>query len=173
MTILYFTVWTFSCSSQTELCSKKVNQKWCFVNTSGQIVLTTDYDYVCDFHYNLARVKKNDRWGYIDTTGKLVVPLYYDWAEDFQEGFGIVRLINKGCLKAPKSHLMQKIKCHEKFGIVDTSGHVTITKYDYITCFYNGYAKVFKTPWWKLRWNYNINWKKIDKNFVEYDIPDQ
>jgi hypothetical protein len=172
MTILFFTIWNISSFPQTRLRPKEINDKWSYVDTTGQIIFTTDYDYVCDFHDNLARVKKNEKWGYIDTTGKLIVPLFYDWALDFQEGFGIVRLVNKGCLKCPKSYLMQKLKCHEKFGIVDSTGHVTITKYDYITCFNNGYAKVFKTPWWKMRWNYNINWKKIDKDFVEYDIPE-
>jgi hypothetical protein len=171
MTILFFTIWTISSFPQTRLRPKEINDKWSYVDTTGQIIFTTDYDYVCDFHDNIARVKKNEKWGYIDTTGKIIVPLLYDWAMDFQEDYGIVNIFSKGCFKKSRG-LIYKLNCRQKCGIIDTTGYITMTKYDYITCFKDGYAKVFNESWWDLIWKNNIDWKKIDKNFVEYDIPE-
>ena len=76
-------------------------------------------------------------------------------------------------LKIKAFYLKLKSWCKEKWGIADTNGNVLMTKYDYIENFHNGYAKVVKFPWWLFRWTskfYNFDWKKIDKNFIEYDI---
>lgn len=49
----------------------KLNDKWGFVNASGDVIIELMYDEVGDFNYQgVARVKLDDKWGFIDKNGK-------------------------------------------------------------------------------------------------------
>jgi len=146
------------------------DDKYGYIDENGNYKIAPIFDYGRDFNFYITAVKLNDKWGYIDTSGKIVTPIIYGYANEFKEGFGVVVKMSKGCQNLPKSLLLQKIKCKEKYGYADTTGRVNMTDYDYAEDFKNGFSRVFKTPWWKLRWDTNIHWKKIDKNFKEFDI---
>lgn len=154
------------------LAAVKIDKKYGYIDRKGTFIVKATYDFADDFNYFITPVKKDDHWGYIDTSGKIIVPLIYTRTSEFKEGFGVVGYIKGKCKKYPESYLMAKFKCREKYGFADTTGYVTMTKYDYAEDFKDGYSKVFKTPWWKLRWNYNIDWKKVDTQFIETDLID-
>ena len=150
----------------------EIDNKYGSIDRKGKYIIAPTYDLIHNFEFYITPVLLGDKWGYIDTTGKLIVPIVYDWAKNFKEGYGVVTVRRNKCENRPNSLLLEKIKCKEKIGFADITGHVTMTKYNYAKDFKDGYSRVFKTPWWKLRWNYNIDWKKIDKNFIETDIKE-
>lgn len=154
------------------LASVKINEKYGYIDRSGKYKIPPSFEFADNFNFYITPVRLNDKWGYIDTTGKIIVPIIYSRTYEFKEGFGVVGFIKRKCKNYPESYLMEKFKCKEKFGFADSTGHVTMTNYDYAENFKDGYSRVFRTPWWKLRWNYNIDWKKVDKQFVETDIVD-
>ena len=153
---------------QTKYIPKEIDSTYSYVDSIGKIILKTNFDYVTPFKYNLARVKKNDKWGFIDTTGKVIVPIVYDYVNDFSDSLAIVTTM-RGCDKENLPSFIYRYKCKEKYGFVDLSGKVTMTNYSYIENFKNGYARVFKTPWWKINETLNIKWFSIDKHLVEYN----
>ena len=173
MTIVFSTLVTFSGFGQAKLKPKKISGQWVYLDSiSENRVLETSYDFADEFYGNFARVKMNERWGIIDTSGKVIVPFNFIYIKNFQDGFAVVKFMKKRCKQAPKSQLAQKFFCRTKFGVVDSNGVLTMTKYDYIENYKNGYARVFKTPWWKIRSAHNIKWKRIDVNLIESSIPE-
>lgn len=65
--------------------------KWGFVNTDGQLIVSTQYDECRDFVNNFAAVRIGKKWGYIDKNENLVVSPYYDEISDFGKGCGGVQ----------------------------------------------------------------------------------
>lgn len=65
--------------------------KWGFVNTDGQIVVSTQYDECKDFVNGKAEVRIGNKWGYVSATEKLIVSPYYDETSGFSTGSGCVR----------------------------------------------------------------------------------
>lgn len=66
------------------------NGKVSIIDTLGNVVLSTSYDYIGEFICNVAPVKKNNKWGYIDRTGKEIVSVNHDdyigWFRDSNGG---------------------------------------------------------------------------------------
>lgn len=153
------------------LAAVEKEEKYGYIDRTGKFIIPATYQFADNLSSTLTPVRKEDLWGYIDTTGKVVVPIKYNWAYEINEGVGRVTIL-KRCKRGTDSYFLLKFKCIEKYGFVDSLGHVTMTKYNYAETFKDGYSKVFKTPWWKLRWNYNIDWKKVDRDLIEYDIPE-
>lgn len=83
------------------------NYNYYFIDKTGKIILSLNYDYVYDFSEGKARVVKNKKSGFIDKTGKEVIALQYDYAEHFYEGLVVVRQ-------------------NGKYGVIDSLGNVVI-----------------------------------------------
>jgi hypothetical protein len=54
------------------------NDKWGFINTSGNFVIPAQFDDANSFSEGLAAVKVGDKWGYIDKTGQLKIKPQFD-----------------------------------------------------------------------------------------------
>ena len=52
------------------LAAVEKNEKWGFVNKSGDIVIPLQYNYATEYNEGLALVKKDDKWGYINVMTK-------------------------------------------------------------------------------------------------------
>lgn len=61
----------------------KRNDKWCFVDETGAVVLETDYESATSFSAGFAAVKKNGKWGYIGLDGEEVIDFCFDDTEPF------------------------------------------------------------------------------------------
>ena len=70
----------------------KLNNKYGYVNKSGEEVIPLKYDGVANFSEGLAGVKLNGKWGYVNQSGVEVIPLIYDDADNFKEGKAQVKL---------------------------------------------------------------------------------
>ncbi|MGN1269270.1 MAG: WG repeat-containing protein [Clostridia bacterium] len=67
-----------------QLFSKKINNKWGFVDKNGDIKVQNEYDMVTDFNeYGYAGIKKDGKWGVINQEGNIVQqPIYnIDWLQ--------------------------------------------------------------------------------------------
>ena len=73
----------------------QIEQKWGYINSTGQLVIPLRFDEACPFSEGLAKVSIGDKSGYINQSGKLVVPLQYDEALSFLQGYAPVRLDQK------------------------------------------------------------------------------
>lgn len=77
------------------------NGKWGFVNESGKLVLSPQYDDIEGdlfgpqvdegFHQGLVGVKQGDKWHFIDIRGTSCFGLYFDEVTGFAEGTACVR----------------------------------------------------------------------------------
>lgn len=57
-----------------------------YVDTTGKVIISPEYDSAGKFSDGLAQVKLNGKYGYIDSSGNVVVPLVYDYVGDFSDG---------------------------------------------------------------------------------------
>jgi len=55
--------------------------KWGFIDRTGQVVVSFDYEDVCSrgFNNGVVAVRRDGRWGVIDTSGAYVLPPTYAW----------------------------------------------------------------------------------------------
>ena len=68
------------------------NGKWGFVDASGKIVVSYDYELAYEFNqYGYASVKKDGKWGAIDTNGKVVA----EPTHQINETYGRVEFISE------------------------------------------------------------------------------
>ena len=78
-------------SSGEDLYPKKGgNDKWGYIDKTGNVVVSFKYDQAWNFSEELAMVRINYKWGFIDKTGKEVIPLMYDYAWNFSGGLARV-----------------------------------------------------------------------------------
>ncbi|MDQ3049084.1 MAG: WG repeat-containing protein [Bacteroidota bacterium] len=70
----------------------KKENKWGFIDTTGNIVIPLKYNQVENFVDGLAKVRKGQRWGLLDLTGKVVIAPTFDWIHDFENGIAKVKL---------------------------------------------------------------------------------
>lgn len=68
------------------------NEKYGFIDLSGNIVIPFDFDEARDFHDGLAAVKINGKWGFINHNGSVVIDAIYNEASDFSENLASLRL---------------------------------------------------------------------------------
>jgi hypothetical protein len=66
-----------------------------FIDTTGAVVTSEDYDGARSFSEGLAAVKKGEKWGYIDKAGAVVVAPRFDEALSFSDGFAAVKTQGK------------------------------------------------------------------------------
>lgn len=130
------------------------NDKYGFINKSGQLVIPLQFEYALDFNKGLAKVYKNNKCGFINTKGELVIPLilndtrYYNWyshqeVELIQNGKKGLLFIDEGTyIPCEYDEIVQiynkwvMVKKNGKWGWVDHSGKTMIPcRYDAATPF--------------------------------------
>lgn len=97
-------------SDRPELFQVLSKGKTGFIDKSGKIVFTTDFEVLGDFHDGVCRVRveTTKKIGFIDQTGKIVIEARYSSASDFSEGLAAVFLDE------------------DLFGYIDTAGRMVI-----------------------------------------------
>jgi hypothetical protein len=102
------------------------DDKWGFIDRSGNIVVPIQWDGAQPFSDVLAPVRKDGKWGFIDRSGNIVVPIQWNGAQSFSDGLAAV-------------------KNSEKWGFIDRTGAVVIpVEYDKPAHFFDGLARVTK-----------------------------
>lgn len=107
-----------------------------FINSSGEVVISPQYDIVDDFtegyaivaNENPASQDRDYLYGAIDTQGNLIVPIQYNYMSRFREGMARVsdKLFGRG-----------------KYGYVNTSGNLIVPiQYTKAYSFFDGLAVV-------------------------------
>lgn len=73
-----------------------VNNKWGYIDESGEMIIKPVYEFARDFHDGYAAVKIRSivgtRWGYINKDGEIVISPKYDEAGEFSNGIAYVRI---------------------------------------------------------------------------------
>ncbi|MGZ4033274.1 MAG: WG repeat-containing protein [Bacteroidia bacterium] len=64
----------------------KLNHKWGFIDTTGNVVVPPKYNEVTNFSYGVARVRNGRKWGLIDTSGAILIKVECDFIGDFADG---------------------------------------------------------------------------------------
>jgi len=109
----------------------RIGDKWGYVDTKGEIVISARFASADRFSEGLAPVAEKNKynvfiWGFIDRSGKLIIPPRFSSVGRFSESLAKFGDFNG------------------KYGFVDTSGKVVIkAKFDYVTDFSNGSAEVY------------------------------
>lgn len=63
----------------------KIDGKWGYVDASGNVVISPQYDGARSFSCGLAAVKIGDKWGFINEEGTVVIEPLFEGAKDFTE----------------------------------------------------------------------------------------
>ncbi|HYM76114.1 MAG TPA: WG repeat-containing protein [Candidatus Dormibacteraeota bacterium] len=107
-------------------CATK-DRRWGYIDSTGKLVINSQFEEVADFSEGLAAVKTGSRWGFIDEDGKFVINPQFDEVSSFAEGLAAV-------------------KSDGKWGYVDKTGKYTINPQFYdAAMFSEGLAPVFGT----------------------------
>jgi hypothetical protein len=70
----------------------KINQKWGFIDTTGNVVVPPKYNQVENFVDGLAKVRTGQRWGLVDKTGAVIIKPTFEWIYDFNDGIAKVKI---------------------------------------------------------------------------------
>jgi S1-C subfamily serine protease len=143
------------------LCPVKIDNKWGYMNTLGEIIIQPQYDYAETFADNdLASVKKEDDYIFIDKIGNQV--LKYDYIfSGFYKNRACVLIDGEKHLINKYGDIICKIDADEihpfrddnyalvikdnKASLIDTLGNVVLaTDYEFIGTFNSGLAEVEK-----------------------------
>lgn len=102
----------------------KKDDKFGYMNTNGEIVISPQYDKATTFENGIACIQYNNEYGCIDKQGKTVVEPQFDEMKNFSED-------------------LAAIKISGKWGYIDKSGKIKISPiYDEADNFSDGIAKV-------------------------------
>jgi len=161
------------------LAAVMIDDKWGFIDGTGQMVVPLQYDEVNDFHDGMAVVIVGDKnqvikaafakggvidtrtwvyvweYGFIDKTGKEVISPQYAGAADFSDGLARIR-VHDGETK--------------KWGFIDKTGKEVVSpKYDWVEEFNDGLAMVFigEGRWGDVDIVDGGKWGFIDKTGME------
>lgn len=69
--------------------------KWGFIDRTGKVVISPQFQHAGNFREGRAGVKVRDKFGFIDETGKVVIPPRFDRVEDFAGGLARVQVGGK------------------------------------------------------------------------------
>ena len=70
----------------------KLNKKWGYIDTTGNVVVAPKYNEVENFSNGMARVRLGQKWGLLDVSGKEIIKPTFDWIYDFVNGKAKVKL---------------------------------------------------------------------------------
>lgn len=69
--------------------------KWGYVDKSGAMAISPQFEEVYPFYEGLAAVKQGGKWGFVDKTGKMLASPQFEQASVFREGLAVVKLGGK------------------------------------------------------------------------------
>jgi len=81
--------YAFDFSEGLAMVDDKAN-KWGYINTSGEFVITPRFDGASSFSEGLAAIRVGTEFGYIDRSGELVIPPRFVYGGDFHDGMAFV-----------------------------------------------------------------------------------
>lgn len=124
----------------------KVNNKYGYLNLSGEEVISTQYDKANSFNeYGLAKVgtfignsSYNTQFGYINKQGKVIIPIQYKTLADFRNGAAFVQdpVTNRyGYLDTKGNWLLKPIYIYTNYSFDDYGGawvKMPDNKYHYV-----------------------------------------
>ncbi len=130
-------------SKMPRIIPSKSNQytKYGFIDTTGKIKITPQYNDAGRFSDGLAAVKLGKHWGYINDKGAVVIPLQYQSAKDFSDGLAAVRwgklwgYVDRSgnCCILPRFNEANKfhnqiaiVSTGYKFGLIDRGGRLLV-----------------------------------------------
>jgi WG containing repeat len=98
--------------------------KYGFIDKTGKVVISPQFDSVGYFHEGLAQMRMNNTIGYIDKEGKIAINPQFDQVNNFSEGVAFVKI-------------------GSKWGVIDKEGKVAINpQFDFGFQFSEGLAAV-------------------------------
>lgn len=115
------------------LVSDEKQEKWGYLDTSGDVAIDLEYEYASNFNEKeeLAAVVEDGKFGFIDPDGRLKIDFKYISANYFSEGLCAVQSENK------------------KWGFIDSDGDVVIDfRYTDTHAFKNGVCAVKENGKW-------------------------
>ena len=122
--------------------------KFGFIDKSGHLVGTNEFEDARDFSEGLAAVQKNGKWGFIDKTGNVVIPFKFGRVGSFSDGLALAA---EGGMWDGK-----------RWGYINTAGKVVIPfQFERAEDFSDGLAPVAKNADVNTE---NERWYYIDKN---------
>jgi hypothetical protein len=135
-----------------------VNGKSGFITTSGNIVISPQFEAASDFSEVFAAVYIDGKYGYIDPSGTMRIPTQFDGAGQFKNGIAVVRLNQKygyinqlGQVIIPIeyesasdfSEGLAQVKIEGKFGFINPQGNLVISpQFESCESFSEGLARV-------------------------------
>lgn len=108
----------------------KLNEKWGYINKSGDFLVKPKFDYAGDFTNEVARVSINKKTGFINSNGH-IVSMFDDMGFIYKENIFI------------------SFKKNDKWGFIDNKGNVIISpKFDKVGGFSDGVAAFKENNKW-------------------------
>lgn len=141
------------------------NDKFGFIDTSGNVVVPLEFEKAGDFSNGYAAAFKEDKWGFIDTSGNWVIQPSYDRVKAFSAGYALVLKEDRWrYIDASEKELTTPVlekyydfdengiafyRKEKKIGLMNTTGKVFLEPtYDAIKPFVEGYARVKNNDLW-------------------------
>ena len=153
----YEDIFDYVTKSKDGYAQVKLNKRWNFINTNGELISDQWFDYVDDFKGGYAPVWLNNKVNYINSNRNLISDQWYDDVGRFNDGYASVRLGGK-------------------YNFINTNGELISNQwYDYVYDFKGGYAQV-KLGGKKYKFNpedgklYNINENKKYNNMKRKQV---
>jgi hypothetical protein len=122
----YAESWGFS----EGLANVKVNGKWGYINTLGEIQIPCKYHMAREFKNGLASVTTDSElWGCIDSKGSIVIPMYFDNFIDFNNDRGRI-VVGWGYQSVERNFGPVKSTAREwkpgRYGFINKKGEIVI-----------------------------------------------
>jgi len=73
----------------------KIDGKWGYIDKTGAVVISAQFDDAKCFSEGFACMKINSKWGYVDQAGTVVISAQFDDAFGFVEGLACVKINGK------------------------------------------------------------------------------
>jgi hypothetical protein len=138
--------------------------KFAYINSSGEVVIPTQFDEVGSFSEGLAPVRQKGRWGFVDTQGKIVISPQFQAVGPFSAGLARVKgkgrwgFIDKSGSVTPAPRFnwaldvregMALVEEKKKYGYVDSHGRIVVSpRFADAGEFWEGLARVKVRGWW-------------------------
>ena len=135
----------------------KLNRKYNFIDTKGNIRFNQWFEYLENFHDGFAKVELNGKYNFIDTKGNILADQWFDYVYDFHDGFARVRLNRKYNFIDTKGNILADqwfdyvdnfhdgfvcVELNGKYNFIDTEGNILADQwFDYVDNFHNGFAQ--------------------------------
>ena len=75
-----------------EVCAIGINDKWGFIDKSGDVIIEPQFEECKIFSEGFAAVKIKDKWGYVDKSGNVIIEPLYDFGGHFSERLALVSI---------------------------------------------------------------------------------